>query len=262
MFGDLSPRISAGGVRRKLPVPLPARSGGTGVKASAPANGQLAIGNGTGFSLATLTQGSNVTITNGPGSITVATAGGMTIGNAVSGGGANRVLFEDASQNLSADAAFTFNGATLVATALGIGSGDFSVDAGGNTVVAGTLHVFGTCTFDHRIDLTAGDLNVQTGNAIINGTLSAAGTAFTVDLSGNVACANNVNVGSLTGPSELILLRNTIGTAAALQFYEWGSDPSAPGSGKAILYAKDNGGKVTLYAIFPSGSPVVIAAEP
>ena len=48
--------------------------GGTGLTA-APSNGQLAIGNGTGYTLATLTAGSNVTITNASGSITIATAG-------------------------------------------------------------------------------------------------------------------------------------------------------------------------------------------
>ena len=38
-------------------------------------NGQLLIGNGTGFTSATLTAGANITITNGPGSITIAAAG-------------------------------------------------------------------------------------------------------------------------------------------------------------------------------------------
>ena len=45
--------------------------GGTGLTA-APSNGQLAIGNGTGYTLATLTAGSNITITEGSGSITIA----------------------------------------------------------------------------------------------------------------------------------------------------------------------------------------------
>jgi hypothetical protein len=55
-------------------------SGGTGLGAT-PTNGQLLIGNGTGFTLATLTQGANVTITAGTGSITIAATGG--------GGGSN-----------------------------------------------------------------------------------------------------------------------------------------------------------------------------
>jgi hypothetical protein len=49
--------------------------GGTGL-ASTPANGALDIGNGTGFTRATLTAGSNITITNGSGSITIASTGG------------------------------------------------------------------------------------------------------------------------------------------------------------------------------------------
>ena len=48
----------------------PAR-GGTGVDASAAANGELLIGNGSGFTLATLTAGTGINITNGSGSITI-----------------------------------------------------------------------------------------------------------------------------------------------------------------------------------------------
>ena len=46
--------------------------------ASTPTNGQLLIGNGTGFSYATLTAGSNITITNSSGGITIASSGGGT----------------------------------------------------------------------------------------------------------------------------------------------------------------------------------------
>lgn len=54
---------------------LPIASGGTGLT-STPANGALDIGNGTGFTRTTLTQGSGITITNGAGSITIAASGG------------------------------------------------------------------------------------------------------------------------------------------------------------------------------------------
>ena len=43
--------------------------------ASTPTNGQLLIGNGTGFSYAALTAGSNITITNSAGGITIASSG-------------------------------------------------------------------------------------------------------------------------------------------------------------------------------------------
>ena len=54
---------------------LPNSKGGTGVTGT-PANGQLLIGNGTGFTLNTITAGSNVTVTNGAGTITIASTGG------------------------------------------------------------------------------------------------------------------------------------------------------------------------------------------
>ncbi len=52
--------------------------GGTGLTA-APTNGQLLIGNGSGYALSTLTAGSNITITEGSGSITIASAGGASV---------------------------------------------------------------------------------------------------------------------------------------------------------------------------------------
>lgn len=54
---------------------LPIGSGGTGVTAAA-TNGQLLIGNGTGFTLATITAGANISVTNGAGSVTIAASGG------------------------------------------------------------------------------------------------------------------------------------------------------------------------------------------
>ena len=50
---------------------LPISKGGTNLT-TVPTNGQLLIGNGTGYSVASLTAGSNITITPGAGSITIA----------------------------------------------------------------------------------------------------------------------------------------------------------------------------------------------
>jgi hypothetical protein len=52
-------------------------NGGTGLTTT-PTNGQLDIGNGTGFTRATLTAGTNITITNASGSITIASTGSTT----------------------------------------------------------------------------------------------------------------------------------------------------------------------------------------
>jgi hypothetical protein len=62
--------------------------GGTGLTAT-PSNGQLAIGNGSGYSLATLTAGTNVSISNTAGGITISAtpaAGGTVQSVDVSGG--------------------------------------------------------------------------------------------------------------------------------------------------------------------------------
>lgn len=53
---------------------LPQANGGTGTTTAA--NGELLIGNGSGFTKATLTAGSNITVTNSAGGITIAAAGG------------------------------------------------------------------------------------------------------------------------------------------------------------------------------------------
>jgi hypothetical protein len=54
---------------------VPVSAGGTGLTAT-PTNGQLPIGNGSGYTLGTLTAGAGITITNASGSITVARSGG------------------------------------------------------------------------------------------------------------------------------------------------------------------------------------------
>jgi hypothetical protein len=63
---------------------LPVAKGGTNLS-STPTNGQLLIGNGSGFTLASLTAGSNVTITP--------SAGGITIASTASGSSFNYVTF-------------------------------------------------------------------------------------------------------------------------------------------------------------------------
>lgn len=52
-------------------------NGGTGETAT-PTNGQLLIGDGSGFTLGTLTAGSGISITNGSGTVTVAASGGTS----------------------------------------------------------------------------------------------------------------------------------------------------------------------------------------
>jgi len=65
------------GTAAGLSTALAVSSGGTGLS-STPANGALDIGNGSGFTRTTLTQGTGITITNSTGSITIAATGGSS----------------------------------------------------------------------------------------------------------------------------------------------------------------------------------------
>jgi hypothetical protein len=88
---------------------LPVANGGTGLTTT-PANGELLIGNGTGYTKATLTAGSNVTITNTSGGISIASTGG---GSLPSPGAAFNVLTSNGS---------TWTSASLANTIVSLGS--------------------------------------------------------------------------------------------------------------------------------------------
>jgi hypothetical protein len=105
-FNDISPSLNVPSLT--LDSALPVASGGTNATALADkavlitqdsgtdtvaavamdANGELLIGGTSGPTVATLTQGSNITITNGNGTITIASAaGGTSTGMAMVVGG-------------------------------------------------------------------------------------------------------------------------------------------------------------------------------
>ena len=80
--------------------------GGTGLTAVGSADQLLGVGHSGGaLEYKTLTAGPNVTITPAAGSITIAASGGgggLTVGNGISGGLNNAVLYENGSGNLAA----------------------------------------------------------------------------------------------------------------------------------------------------------------
>jgi len=69
-------RINSNGVVT-MTNPLPVGSGGTGLN-TVPTSGQLLIGNGTNYTLSTLTAGSGISITNSPGSIFITSTASPT----------------------------------------------------------------------------------------------------------------------------------------------------------------------------------------
>ena len=146
---------------------LPVTSGGTGLT-SIPTAGQLLIGNGTGYSLNTLTAGAGISVSNGPGTITVANTGVLS--------------FSAGSTGLTPATATTGN-VTL--------AGTLDADNGGtglNTYTVGDiLYASGTATLARLAD-------VATGNALISGGVGVAPSwgkiGLTTHVSGILPIAN------------------------------------------------------------------------
>ncbi len=139
--------------------------GGTGLTA-APSNGELLIGNGSGYSLATLTAGSNVTITEGSGTITIASSGGTS----VAAGDGIDVSGSTVSVDLKANGGCVIE-STKLAVDLGASSltGTLAVADGGSgaTTLTGILKGNGTSAFTAA---TAGTDYLSNASTIDGGT--------------------------------------------------------------------------------------------
>jgi hypothetical protein len=122
---------------------LPVANGGTGQTSYT--DGQLLIGNSTGNTLtkATLTAGTNVTITNAAGAITIAASGG----SATPAGSNTQVQYNN-SGAFGASSNLTFNGTTLTAAGL---SGPLNGTVGATTPNTGA---FTTVTTSNAVAVT------------------------------------------------------------------------------------------------------------
>lgn len=97
---------------------VPVNKGGTNLSTT-PTNGQLLIGNGTNYSLATLTQGTGMTITNGAGSISIANAGVLSItgtSNRITASGSTGAITLSTPQDIATTSSPTFNSVSLSST--------------------------------------------------------------------------------------------------------------------------------------------------
>jgi len=173
---------------------LPVANGGTGLTTT-PANGALDIGNGTGFTRTTLTAGSNVTITNGAGSITIAATGG----SATPAGSNTQVQFNN-SGAFGASSALTWDGTTLSATKLSSSStaaNALSVASSFSGDIAASISSTGAsgANYGLRIDAgtTSSDYAIRVRQA---GTFS---NLFTLAGDGGITTATNLKLGSNLG---------------------------------------------------------------
>jgi hypothetical protein len=92
-------------------------NGGTNLSAT-PTNGQLPIGNGSGYALATLTAGSGISVTNAAGAITIANTSAGTVTSITAGSGLAGGTITT-SGTISVD---VYNGTTQTNTSLAVGT--------------------------------------------------------------------------------------------------------------------------------------------
>ena len=145
---------------------LPIANGGTGLT-STPANGALDIGNGAGFTRTTLTQGTNIAITNGAGSISIATsatpsfATSVTTPLVIGGTAASSSLTLQSTSGVGTSDSILFkvgnNGATTAMT----------IDTSGNVGI-------GTSSPAAKLDIGSGNLNFSSTAQRITGDMSSA----------------------------------------------------------------------------------------
>jgi hypothetical protein len=229
---------------------LPVTSGGTGLT-TIPSNGQLLIGNGTGYTLNTLGAGAGISVTNGLGTITVANTGVLSniagTGISVSGATGNVTISNTGVLSVSGGttgltpATATTGAVTLAGTLIAVNGGTgFASYAVGDLLYAAT-----TTTFAKLSD-------VATGNALISGGVSTAPSwgkiGLTTHVSGILPVANG---GNGLGVAYTVATLPAAGTQGRRS---WVTDALAP-----VFLAAPTGGGAVVCPVFDNGSAWVVA---
>jgi hypothetical protein len=198
-------------------------NGGTGTTA-APSNGQLHVGNGTDFTLATLGSGANggVTVTNGSGSITL-----------------------DTPQDIRTTAAPSFAGLTLTGglrTPLSTKTANYTLTASDSIVLA---------------DATSGALTMTLPTAV-----GASGRTYTikkVDSSSNAVTVATTSSQTIEAASTYSLASRWKSITVASDGANWITLSSSSGGSSGTMYATANlsgGNKALVFLYVPSGTAI------
>jgi hypothetical protein len=155
----------------------PVINGGTGLS-TIPTNGQLLIGNGTGYTLNTLGVGAGITVTNAAGTITVANSGVLSnlagIGISVSSATGNVTVSNTGVLSILAGTGISRSGATGNVTISNTGVLSFSSGTTGLTPAAATA---GAVTLAGTLGVPNGGSGAVTLTGYVKGNATAAFTA-------------------------------------------------------------------------------------
>ncbi|WP_413942835.1 hypothetical protein [Bdellovibrio sp. HCB-162] len=229
------------------------------------ANGQLLIGNGTGFSLANITAGSGITVTN--------SAGGITI--AASGGGGTVTSVTSANTDISVATTTTTPVLTLNSSAVG-GSATYAskiakLDAGGlldttmlpnhdvSKLTTGVLPIARGGTNNGSLGVTAGGILYMDGSKAMTTAAGTSGQALISAGAGVPAFGTLGLAGGGTGATTAVAARSNLGLGtAAIQNTGTvsGSVPLVGVSGitNNSMCTSDGTGSIICNSAIPSGS--------
>lgn len=201
--------------------------GGTGVNGSSAANGQLLIGNGSGYTLAGLTNNGGLTITNGAGSIGLAVNYGSSSTTAVRGdtglvcasgtgnltGGGNTITLGSGGTCNALDTGTAVSFGTSVTTPLLTNSGALGINTANSTVANTGNITIKSGDASTGANLSAGTVTFDTGTKTGAGTavINIGNTNATSLVLGNANTSTSLNGTGLTLGSGL----NTITRTAA-----------------------------------------------
>jgi len=190
---------------------LPVGNGGTGNTAT-PTNGQLLIGNGSGFTLASLTQGSGITITPSSGGITIAATGGGGTGDVVGPASATDnaiVRFDGTTGKLIQNSAATIADTTGDITAgkyngltVSTSTGTLTVANGSSLITSGANSITLTSTGATNVTLPT------------TGTLAVLGTAQTFTAAQTFRAASAIRSEAASTQDAVVLAGRAGGTSS------------------------------------------------
>lgn len=200
---------------------LPVTSGGTGLT-TIPTNGQLLIGNGSGYTLNTLGYGAGISVTNGSGTIVVANTGVLSFSGGTTG----------LTPITAATGVVTLAG-TLIAINGGTGFSSYAI---GDLLYADT-----TTTLAKLPD-------VATGNALISGGVITAPAWGKIGLTTHVSGVLPIANGGTNGTATPTAYGVAYGTGTAYAF-------TAAGTAKQVLIA--NTSAAPTWSTLTSGTSIL-----
>ena len=265
--------LTLAGTVFSLSSPVSIANGGTALT-TAPANGQLLIGNGSGYTLATLTDGTAISITEAAGTITIANTGVTSLA-----GTANQIdaSASTGSVTLSTPATFIAPGSIRATTTLTVDTftpnSMLYVTTAGQVVSTaaltdgqiligdtGSVPVAGTITGGTGVTVTngAGTITIDIDGAEVVTSFSAGTTGFTPNTatSGAVTLAGSLNIiNGGTGLSSLgsanqVFGMNAAGTAAEYKTLTAGTGMSIVNGANVVTF--NNTGVTSVGLSLPS----------